>query len=195
MIALYTGLALIGGTLLVCQVVTTLLGLGGDFDGDFEVEADTPDFDSPDADAGGEHSHGGHSSIVGALSLRALTAAATFGGLAGLIGAELQWAAWRTGLAALLAALAGLAAVTWVMRQLHRLGEDGTVTTDGVAGCLGSVYVRIPADRSGAGKVLLEYAGRTVEMAATTQGPALPSGTPIIVREVTGPDTADVAAV
>ncbi|NNJ26030.1 hypothetical protein [Alienimonas chondri] len=202
MFTLYAALALVGGTLLLCQVVMTLLGLGGDFDGDFDVDADMDlDFDAGDADPGDagagdhEHGHGGHGSFVSALSLRALTAAATFAGLAGLIGSELQWAFWITGGAAAFAGLAGLLAVSWVMGQLHKLGADGTVNTDGVAGCYGTVYVRVPGERAGLGKVQLEYAGRTVEMAATTDGPELPSGTPIIVREVTGPDTADVAAI
>ena len=206
MFAVYAVLALVGGTLLLCQVVATLLGLGGHFDADFDadVDADAPDFDAPDLDspdadaADGEHAHGdhgGHGSFVGALSLRTLTAAATFGGLAGLIGSELRWAAPLTAAAAAAAGFAGLLAVSWVMRQLHRLGADGTVRTDNVAGCYGTVYVKVPAERSGVGKVLLEYAGRTVEMAATTDGPELPSGTAVIVREVTGPDTADVAAI
>ncbi|MFH5804120.1 hypothetical protein [Alienimonas sp. DA493] len=205
MFAVYAVLALVGGTLLLCQVVATLLGLGGDFDADFDadvdVDFDTPDFDTPDVELpdaeAGDHGgdHGGHGSFVGALSLRALTAAATFAGLFGLIGSELRWAAWLTALAAAAGGLAGLLVVSWVMRQLHRLGADGTVRTDDVAGCYGTVYVRVPADRAGLGKVLLEYAGRTVEMAALTDGPELPSGTKIIVREVVGPDTADVAAV
>ena len=62
-------------------------------------------------------------------------------------------------------------------------------------GRYGTVYVRVPADGGGAGKVLLEYANRTVELAATTVGPALPSGTPVVVRAVTGPDAVDIAAV
>jgi len=207
MFTLYAVLALIGGTLLACQVVMTLVGLGGDFDTDFDadVDVDTPEFDTPDmdvaeldagdADHGGHQGHGGHGSFVKSLSLRALTAAATFAGLAGLIGEELQWSPFRTALAALVAGAAALFAVSWVMRQLHQLGEDGTVSPDGAAGAQGTVYVRVPANRSGVGKVLLEYAGRTVEMAATTDGPELPSGTAIIVREVVGTDTADVAAI
>ncbi|QDT17238.1 hypothetical protein [Alienimonas californiensis] len=199
MFTVYTVLALAGGTLLLCQVVATLLGLGGDFEADFDADTpdfDTPDLDVPDADAGDQGGdHSGHGSFVGALSLRALTAAATFAGLFGLIGSELRWAGWLTALAALLGGAAGLVAVSWVMRQLHRLGADGTVTTEGVAGCYGTVYVRVPADRSGVGKVLLEYAGRTVEMAAVTDGPELPSGTKIVVRDLAGPNTADVAAI
>ena len=201
MSAFFGLLALVGGTLLVCQVIATLLGLGGDdaFDGadgldaDFEVETD-----SPGDGHGGGHGDGHasvHSTLVGALSLRTLTAAATFGGLAGLIGTDLHWPPWQTALAALLAGGAALLSVHRVMRTLHGLRADGTVSTEGVAGSYGTVYVRVPADGAGAGKVLLEYAGRTVEMAATTDGPELPSGTPIIVRAVTGPDVADVAAV
>ena len=186
-------LALVGGTLLLCQTVMTLLGLGGDVDADFDADTDF------DADGDGDHGHGGHPTLVGALSLRTLTAAATFGGLAGLSGLELGWPTWRVWAAAGLAGMAALFAVSWFMRQLHALRADGTVDPNrdsgGVAGCKGTVYVRVPGERAGSGKVLLEYAGRTVEMAATTDGPELPSGTPVVVRAVTGPDTADVAAI
>lgn len=198
MFFLYAALALAGGTLLVCQVVLTLVGLGGDFEADFNADAEVDldldmDVDADaDGDGGEEQSHGG---LLSALSLRAVTAAATFAGLGGLIGSELRWPWFLSAAVALAGGAVGLLAVGWAMRQLHRLSEDNTVSTDGVAGTYGTVYVRVPAERSGLGKVQLEYRGRTVEMAATTDGPALPSGAPVVVRAVTGPDTADVAAV
>ena len=202
MTAFFALLALIGGTLLVSQTVATLLGFdfdhdGPDFDSDFDADAPDLDATSPQADGSpSDHDHqGGHSSIVGALSLRTLTAAATFAGLAGLIGQELHLATWLTLLVSAVSGLIALLAVHRVMRTLHRLGADGTVDTAGVKGKYGTVYVAIPADGAGTGKVLVEYANRTVELAATTVGPALPSGTPVVVRAVTGPDSADVAAV
>ena len=204
----FTLLAVAGGTLLLCQTAATLLGVGGDnLDADFDADAgdfDAGDFDAdgPDLDAGdadGDHHGGGHSSLVGALSFRTLTAAATFAGLGGLIAQELHLALWLTLPVAAAAGTAALLVVHRVMRTLHRLGADGTVdpaaATGGVAGRYGTVYVRVPADGAGAGKVLVEYASRTVELAATTVGPALPSGTPVLVRAVTGPDAVDVAAV
>ena len=195
MTLLFTTLAVAGGTLLLCQSAATLMGLGGD-----DLDADTPDLDADadapdlDGDADGDHGHG-HSSLVGALSFRTLTAAATFAGLGGLIAQELRLAVPVVLLVAAASGTAALLVVHRVMRTLHRLGADGTVRTEHVAGRYGTVYVRVPADGGGAGKVLLEYANRTVELAATTVGPALPSGTPVVVRAVTGPDAVDVAAV
>ena len=199
MTVFFTALAVAGGTLLLCQTAATLLGLGGDdLDADapdLDLDTDGPEFDADAPDADGEHHGGGHSTLVGALSLRTLTAAATFAGLGGLIAQELRLAVPLVLLISAAAGFAALLVVHRVMRVLHRLGADGTVDTSRVEGRYGTVYVRVPADGGGAGKVLLEYANRTVELAATTVGPELPSGTPVVVREVTGPDAVDVAAV
>ena len=188
----FTVLALVGGTLLVCQTVATLFGLGGDdLDADFDADADLDlDTDGPDVD--GDH---GHPTLAGALSFRTLTAAATFGGLGGLIAQELHLAAWLVLVAAGAAGFTALLLVHRVMRALHRLGADGTVDTAGAVGRYGTVYVRVPGDGAGAGKVLVEHANRTVELAATTVGPELPSGTLVVIRAMTGPESADVAAV
>ena len=197
MTLLFLTLAVAGGTLLLCQSAATLMGLGGDDPGvdvpdlDLDLDADALEVDG---DADGDHPHG-HSSLVGALSLRTLTAAATFAGLGGLIAQELRLAVPVVLLVAAASGMAALLVVHRVMRTLHRLGADGTVRTERVAGRYGTVYVRVPADGGGAGKVLLEYTNRTVELAATTVGPALSSGTPVVVRAVTGPDAVDVAAV
>ena len=200
----FTALAVAGGTLLACQTVAALVGLGGDDldadgpeldGGDLDIELEGPDVDADAGDADGD-AHDSHaSSLLSKLSLRTVTAAATFAGLGGLIAQELRLAVPLVLLISAAAGLAALLVVHRVMKTLHRLGADGTVDTNRVAGRYGTVYVRVPADGAGAGKVLLEYANRTVELAATTVGPALPSGTPVVVREVTGPDAVDVAAV
>ena len=206
MTLLYTALAVAGGTLLACQLLATLAGLGGD-DLDADAgDAGGPDLggpdldgleaDAPDAgDADGDHDHHAYGSLLGKLSVRSVTAAATFAGLGGLIAQELRLSAPAVLLASAASGLIALLLVARVMRALHRLGADGTVDTTRVEGRYGTVYVRVPADGGGAGKVLLEFANRTVELAATTVGPELPSGTPVVVRAVTGPDAVDVAAV
>ena len=196
MTMLYGGLALVGGTVLLCQTALTLLGFGVDADldgGDADFDADGPGAGGSDAH-GGDSDHG-HSSLVGAISFRTLTAAATFFGLTGLLGGELHWPAWQTFALALAAGTAALFAVHAVMRQLAGLGVDGTVTHDALPGHRGTVYVTIPAGRKGVGKVLVEYAARTVELAASTPGEAIPSGTGVVVLSVTGPDTVEVEPV
>ena len=195
MTTLYGLLALVGGVILVLQVAGSLIGLGGhaDFDGGGMGGGDVGhDFDG---DGGSDGAHE-HSTLVGALSFRTLTAAATFFGLTGMIGTELDWAPWRTFILAAAAGTAALFAVHAVMRQLYALGTDGTVRHDGLPGHRGTVYVTIPAGRAGAGKVLVEYAERTVELQALTpEGREIPSGTGIVVRAVVGPDTVEVERV
>ncbi|HKB41952.1 MAG TPA: hypothetical protein VKD72_36330, partial [Gemmataceae bacterium] len=78
----YLTCAIVGGTLLVCQFLLGLLGLGDHHDaaGDHDIH-----------DAGSHDAHGGHgdhdahnSWFVGVLTFRSLVAALTFFGLAGL---------------------------------------------------------------------------------------------------------------
>ena len=59
-------------------------------------------------------------------------------------------------------------------------------------GSTGTVYLAIPGERKGAGKVLLTLQNRTVEYQAVTSRGALPTGAPILVVDVVGPDTVDV---
>src|SRR5436190_5778633 len=97
----FLGIAAAGGTLLVCQFLLGLLGLGehgGADHGDGHLDAHH--------DADHDHGDGGHSSwFVGMLSLRAIAAALTFFGLAGLAA---HYRGLDTGLCVLIAAGAGM---------------------------------------------------------------------------------------
>jgi hypothetical protein len=72
------------------------------------------------------------------------------------------------------------------------MDDDGSVSIHGAVGATGTVYLTIPADKAGAGKVLLTLQNRTVEYQAVTSHAALPTGAAIMVVDVVGPDTVDV---
>jgi hypothetical protein len=59
-------------------------------------------------------------------------------------------------------------------------------------GKAGAVYLRIPANRSGSGKITLNLQNRTMEYQAVTAGEAIPTGANIVVVGVVGPDTVEV---
>jgi hypothetical protein len=80
------------------------------------------------------------------------------------------------------------------MRSLARLQSDGTVRIERAVGRAGTVYLRIPGGRSSAGKIHLMLQNRTVEYQAITTGTELPTGTPVKVVAVVGPDTVEVEA-
>ncbi len=187
--------AIVGGTLIVCQFLLTLIGMGGDHDADHGgADHGGADHAGGDHDAG-HHDHGGHGAawFFSMLTLRTISAAAAFFGLTGMAGRHMGLDDIQT---IVLAAGAGVAAfflVGWIMRFLHKLNMDGTIRIDQAVGCLGSVYLSIPGAKAGVGKVHVSVINRSMEYQAITAQQALASGTPIIVVGVVGPDTVEVA--
>jgi hypothetical protein len=59
----------------------------------------------------------------------------------------------------------------------------------------GTVYVTIPADESGAGKIQLNLQNRTMEYLAMTSGHALSPGAKVVVTDVITADTVQVEPV
>jgi hypothetical protein len=59
----------------------------------------------------------------------------------------------------------------------------------------GTVYLRIPAHKSGAGKIHVNVQNRTMEYEAMTTHELLPVGAKVVVVNVLGPDTVEVELV
>ncbi|HEU4700069.1 MAG TPA: hypothetical protein VFS40_12880 [Gemmatimonadales bacterium] len=182
----YLLLALAGGFLLLLQLVLGLLGL------------DHHGLDGHDAGQGGHGGHHGDGAAGPALqlvTLRGVTAAAAFFGLAGW-GLERAGASpWLAFPLALLAGFLAMLLVAVLMRSLLRFEDDGTVRIEGAVGRPATVYVPIPAAGAGHGKVQLMVQNRTVEYEALTrEGAALATGAPVTVVGVVGPGVVEVVA-
>jgi hypothetical protein len=173
--------ALIGGGVVVLQLVLGLLGLDHD-DVPHDVHV---------------HVHVGHSADAAhhglhLTSLRALAAGLAFFGLTGY---GLLRAGWSAGGAVALALVAGAVAVVVVavlMRLLLRLESDGAVRIENALWQPATVYVPIPGAKAGAGKVTISLQGRLVEYQAVTSEPALPTGAAVTVVDVVSSDTLEV---
>jgi hypothetical protein len=213
--------AAVGGTILVIQFVMTLIGLGGhafdidvstDVGHDFgglggDVHVDTGgDFH---ADSGGdvhvdhggdttEHAHpsGHHGStwLFGVLSFRTIVAALAFFGLAGLAAQSADASTPNVMMISIGAGVAAMFAVYWMMRGLQACQAEGTVRLQRAVGQHGNVYLRIPANHSGSGKVQFNLQNRTMEYLAITSGPELPTGAKVVVVGVVNPTTLEVQA-
>lgn len=202
MFTLFLFCAVLGGVVLVCQIVMTIAGagLGG---GDVDIPGDAGGFGDVDLDVGHGDVHGGDlnsehaDSTAGfrVISLRTVIAGVAFFGLGGLA-ADSTGAApvvvWAIALAAGAAAMYG---VYWMFRTLYSLKSDGTVQIANAIGQHGTVYLRIPGNDSGAGKIQMCLQLRTVEYLATTSGEGLPTGTRIVVVDVVTPTTVQVEPV
>jgi hypothetical protein len=205
--------AAIGGTILVAQFVMTLIGLGGhafdldmstdmghDFGGDFHADSDF----HGDSAGGGDHAdatdHADQASqhystwLFGILSFRTVVAALAFFGLAGLAARSADASTPTVLLVSVGAGLAAMFAVYWMMRGLQTLRAEGTVRILGAVGQHGNVYLRVPANRSGSGKIQFNLQNRTMEYLAVTAGPELPTGAKVVVVGVVNPTTLEVQA-
>lgn len=193
--------AVVGGVLLVCQFVNTMLGLGGsDLAGGHDAGHDLAHDLGGDAGHGADvhghdahHAHPSSSWLFSLISLRTITAALTFFGLAGLTAESAGWAPSAQLLAGLLAGAAALFVVRGVLRLFVRLNEDGTIRIQRAIGKNGTVYIPIPGGKSGTGKVQVEVLGRLMEFEALTANPAkLATGARVVVTGVVGAGTLEV---
>jgi membrane protein implicated in regulation of membrane protease activity len=178
-----------GGTILMVQTLLAIIGFGL---GGLDV-----DVDMGDGDAGGAvgHSHAFTYHIFKVISFRTMIAGVTFFGLAGwaaLVGTGSQFIAI---LVAVLAAMVAVFAVYFLYRWINAMRYQGNVSSDKLVGATGSVYVRIPAQGKGAGKVLVSQQNRTMEYEAFSVGRELPTGTQITVLKVISPTAVEVSEV
>jgi hypothetical protein len=178
--------AALGGTLLLCQVLLSALGLGEHHDvGGHDIHVE------------GDHEVGHEDAIswfISAFTFRSIVAAITFFGLGGMAGSTEGWDPVTTLLVALAAGSGALFMVAMLMQTLKRLKSDGTVRMDRAVGEGGTVYLPIPGGKAGVGKVLLKLQNRTVECQAITAQADLAAGAKIVVVSLVSPDTVEVVS-
>jgi hypothetical protein len=197
--------AVVGGTVIACQFLLALFGLGHghdaggggdghDFGGHDAGGADAAGHDAAGHDAAhhpGQHHHAVNW-FFGLLTFRTLVAGVTFFGLTGLMLTRSHADPGLALVGALAAGAAALVIVSSVMRGLSRLNADGTLRIERAVGATGTVYLTIPGERQGAGKVHVSVHQRRVEYKAVTANQPLPTGARVVVTAVVGPDTIEV---
>lgn len=168
MTTLFLWCAVVGGAVLLIQLIAGLVGL--------EHGAD---HDAP-------HGHGA-SDGLDILSIRSVAAGFAFFGLAGLAARPLGIVvATLAGVAAGVAATLGVAAL---VRMFGRFEHDGTLSLGAAVGVTGTVYLSIPGHRSGTGKVHVTVQNRLIECSAVTSEDTVPTGASVLVIDVQNNDT------
>jgi hypothetical protein len=199
--------AIIGGTVMACQFVLTLLGMD---DGDAGVGhhdagsihdagiSHDGAMDHPNAwsDAGDAQLHPDTSWLFGVVSFRTLVAAAAFFGAAGRASIAAGVSEGRSLVVAVLAGLAAMYGMYWLMRGISHLQATGNERIGNAVGRRATVYVPVPADGQGAGKVQLSMQNRIVEFQAITdETEKLRTGETVEVVAVAGSDVLRVRRV
>lgn len=170
--------AVLAGTVFVVQFLLAVAGIG--------LDADMPD-DIPDDLPDGSDAHGS-SWLFGVISFKTIITALTFFGLAGLASLQNGLGEPFSLVIGLIFGLAAMYTVHWTMQLLIRLQHDGTVQIENAIGETGTVYIPIPANGAGVGKVQLRVQDQIVEYAAqTSASEKLATGTPVEVTDVVSP--------
>jgi hypothetical protein len=207
--------AAIGVTILVIQLILALTGLGGhgfdadaphDFGGDLAGDAagfhgdavghgDMHGDAHGDSHDAGQQVHHGSTWLFGVISFRTVVAALAFFGLGGLAAQAAEASLPMTLLVATAAGAAAMYGVYGLMRAMYSLKAEGTARIQRAIGQTGSVYLTVPAEGAGLGKVQVNLQNRTMEYLAHTSGPELVTGTKVVVVAVLASDTVEVRAI
>ncbi|MDE6613329.1 MAG: hypothetical protein K2K28_02115 [Clostridia bacterium] len=150
----YFWLGVVATVFLIVQIIIlccTSFGGDVDIDGDGDIDVDS--------DSG-----------VSIFTVKSITAFLAVGGWAGLLTCavasdKLQW---LSVFVAVIAGAAAMAVVVVAMRAMLKLQSNGAVQHEKLVGKQATVYVSIPAARSGRGKITLTAQGRFLELDAMT---------------------------
>lgn len=153
----YFIIACIGTVALLIQIIMMLIGAGGEADADFDTDTDGDGSLDTHTDTG-----------VSLFTVKGLTAFFAIGGWTGML-----MLSYNVGVAVTVpvSVVAGLAAyfIVWALiRLVLKLQEDGTLNYASAIGQTATVYVSIPASRTGRGKITLVLQGRYTELDAVT---------------------------
>ena len=165
---LYSACAIVGGVVLLVQFL--LMFIGGDV-ADGEVDLDI------DGDG------------ISFFSIRSIAAFLTFFGLVGIYGHGQGWSAAVSAGAAFGAGVGMMLLVAWLFSLQAKLHQDGNVRPEGAVGKNARVYLTVPGQNSGKGKITVSLQERTAEYAAVTDGTELPTGTDVIVERMVNETT------
>lgn len=167
--------------------------LDGDMDGDFDADTDLDTDGDADADGGGDADVSGHSGLFAGLKLFTLRGIVAFFAVCGWGGLWLL----RMGMHPIFAVFLAIAMGFWAMllmalflRVALKLQDDGTLDFRNALGTAGTVYLTIPARRTGEGKVHVVVQDQLRELEAVTDDEApIPTGTEIVVVGLSGGNT------
>ena len=175
----YWGIAIFASLIFLIQMVMTFIGIG-DADGgdaDFDMGGDT---DGGTLDAGG---------TLQLFSVRNIINFLLGVGWGGVCFSSSVHSPVLLGICAFLTGCVFVAIFALVYKQMRHLEHDGAFKIKDCVGQVADVYLRIPAERQGEGKIQYSFQGSVQELPAVTDGEQIPSGAKVRVLEIVGDHT------
>lgn len=180
----------------VIQTVMTFLGAAGDTDFDINTDMDTAgpsDIGDGSVDVGADVETGESGHLGTGMNLLTFRNFINFLIGFGWTAILLKDSIPATGLRMLIAILVGIVLVAIVMllfKWLTDMQQSGNINVfKSAVDCEGTVYLTIPGERAGEGKVQITINNSVREYAAVTDGPTLKTGQRIRVVEAISSNT------
>jgi len=172
----FWAIAVCASLVFVIQTVLTFVGLGAD-----------TDVDAGPIDSAGDVTEDG--GLNGVFSFRNLINFLLGYGWAGVLLGETITNPLLLQLTAIVVGLLFVLAFVFMLSQVMKLSHDGSFRLSESVGLTADVYLRIPAARSGRGKVQVSVKGSVHEIDAITDNDAeIPTGGQVKILEVAGDD-------
>ena len=153
--------------IMILQTVMIFIGMAGHTDVDVQGDNGIDGVfgnDAPDA----TDVHMGDSGLR-IFTVRGIVAFLAVGSWAGLSALSLTGSAAAAIITAFVAGTLALLLVAWFFRWAASLNENGTLQMDNAVGKMGEVYITVPANMGGSGKVNVIIQGRLTEAEAMTE--------------------------
>lgn len=163
----------------------------------FEIDDDGPDFGHQQHEAS-SHGHGHDAAPEPSLrlfTLRGIVAFFSLAGWSGLVALQSKWSLPAVFGAAFIAGAIGSYTVAKVLQVFLKLQDSGNVHLDNAIGLEAEVYLRVPANCQGQGKITMLLQERYVEIEAVTRGDTdLKPGSRVVVTDLMNVDAVVVRA-
>ncbi len=163
-------------------------GADGGFDGSTDVDMSFDADGGTDIDTNVNYGDGSSPGDIGTMNFFTIqgmiTLLCVFGWAAIITynASGIPWLSVVVGAVLGIAAMYGVAKLLWLSKKL---AQNGTLNVKNLLGASGTVYLVIPADGEGTGKVNVTSGERLVEFdAITDSGESLPYGTPVRVIDI-----------
>ena len=169
----FWGIAIIFSILFIIQFVLSLIGLDFDHDVDLDTHVDVTHVDSFQVD-----------SDFTLLSVRSIIAFFTFFGWTGILVLNAGGTLFATLGFSTLSGLASMFIVGYMMYAFSKLEQQGNMDINEALYNTGEVYLPIPSNKNGQGKIHINIQGSIREMDAVTKGSLLPTGSKVRVIDI-----------
>lgn len=167
-IKIYWAIAIVSSIVFLIQTIVSLIGIG-----DFETDLDVGGGDGMDS-----------SGFSDLLSMRNAINFLLGLGWSGVCFYDRISNGFILALVSIIFGLAFVAIFIYVFKKMMKLESNGAFDINTAMGKTCDVYLRIPANRAGTGKVQISFSGSVQELDAVTDGEMIPSGSKVTVVEI-----------